>query len=39
MFRMAIEYFQPCFSRRLKTFVFRNPESARSSTGPRAPAR
>src|SRR4051794_6142146 len=34
-----IEYSQPARSRRSKTFVFQNPESARSSLTPVAPAR
>ena len=37
--RTPIEYCQPAFSRRLKTMVFQNPESARSSLTPVAPAR
>ena len=39
MFLTPIEYCQPIFSRYSKTFVFQNPESARSSFSPRAPAR
>lgn len=37
--RTPIEYSQPIFSRYSKTFVFQNPESARSSFTPLAPAR
>jgi hypothetical protein len=36
--RTPIEYCQPAFSRRSKTFVFQKPESARSSLTPPAPA-
>ncbi len=39
MLRTPIEYCQPAFSSSSKTFVFQNPESARSSTVPVAPAR
>jgi len=39
MFRTPIEYSQPLASSSSKTFVFQNPESARSSLGPLAPAR
>jgi len=37
--RTPIEYCQPARSRRSNTFVFQNPESARSSLTPLAPAR
>ncbi len=37
--RTPIEYCQPAFSRRAKTLVFQNPESALKSLTPGAPAR
>jgi len=37
--RTPIEQSQPAFSRRANTFVFQNPESARRSLTPVAPAR
>ena len=37
--RTPIEYCQPACSSRSNTFVFQNPESARSSLTPVAPAR
>jgi hypothetical protein len=39
LLRMPIEYCQPARSSSSKTFVFQNPESARSSLLPGAPAR
>lgn len=36
--RTPMEYCQPARSRRSKTFVFQNPESARSSLTPRPPS-
>jgi len=39
MFLTPIEYCQPARSSNSKTFVFQNPESARKSLGPLAPAR
>ena len=37
--RTPIEYCHPAFSNRLNTLAFQNPESARSSLTPLAPAR
>src|SRR4051794_18857563 len=37
--RTPIEYCQPARARRSKMWLFQNPESARSSLGPLAPAR